>query len=106
MVITNFNDLLEELHNGKTFDEICSNEYVERIGNVVYEDNDLYDYLYSIGVEIDDFGVGFATLIDNINKREYEIPYEIMENRFGNYLPDETILFFNWDRIYDVTNER
>ena len=50
MVITNFNDLLEELHNGKTFDEICSNEYVERIGNVVYEDNDLYDYLYSIGV--------------------------------------------------------
>lgn len=106
MVITNFNDLLEGLHNGKTFEEICSNENVERVGNIVYEDNDLYDYLATIGVGIEDFGVGFAILNDITNEKYYEVPYEVRENRFRNDLPDETVLFFDWNRIYDVTDNR
>lgn len=105
MIITNFNDLLEELHNGKTFEEICSNENVERVGNMVYEDDDLYNYLADIGVEIEDFGVEFAILNDVANEKIYEVPYEVRENRFGNDLPDETIFFFDWNRIYDVTSE-
>ena len=37
--------------------------------------------------------------------RKSVLIYEtIIENRFGNDLPNETILFFDADRIYDVTD--
>lgn len=108
----NFENLLDELRNGKTFEEIATMFYkekyneccmVECIKNEVYEDEDLYDFMTSIGAEIEDFGVGYA-VISTSDERYYEVPYEVMENRFGNDLPDETILFFETNRIYDITN--
>lgn len=105
-----FKLLLDELRNGKTFEEIAVKYYkdnynescmVECIGNEVYEDEDLYDFMFSIGAEIEDFGVGFAT-ISTADGKAYEVPYEEIENRFGDDLPDETILFFEENRIYEV----
>lgn len=107
----NFELLLDELRNGKTFEEVAIRFYkekydepcmVECIENEVYEDEDLYDFMVSIGAEIEDFGIGYAVISTNKGKF-YEVPYELFENRFGDDLPDETILYFEIDRIYDVT---
>lgn len=107
----NFEKLLNELSNGNTFEGIAIKWYkdecdepcmVECIENEVYEDQDLYDFLTSIGAEIEDFGVGYA-VISTEQGKYYEIPYELRENRFGDDLPNETILFFDRNRIYDVT---
>ena len=106
-----FENLLDELRNGKTFEEIATRYYkekydkccmVECIENEVYEDEDLYDFMTSIGTEIEDFGVGFA-VISTSDEKYYEVPYEVVENRFGDDLPDETILYFETNRIYDIT---
>ena len=101
-----FEELLNKL-NKKSFQDIMkeyNEEDVECIENEVYEDDDLYNFMCSIGAEIEDFGVGFA-LISTNNGNYYEVPYECKENRFGDDLPDETILYFDIDRIYDVTSE-
>lgn len=106
-----FDDLLNELRDGRYFEDIAIDYYnehyneccmVECIGNIVYEDEDLYDFMVSIGAEIDNFCLGFA-LISTSNGKYYEIPYEEKPNRFGDDLPDETVLLFDINRIYDVT---
>lgn len=101
--IMNFKEFLEKLNNGETVEQITKGNNVECIGNAVYEDDDLYDFMCEIGAEIEVFNVGYAVISTNDGKY-YEVPYENRENRFGEDLPDETILFFEVDRIYDVTD--
>lgn len=103
-----FEILLTELEKGKTFEDIMKEqgeELVECVRNEVYEDDDLYNFMVSIGAEIEDFGVDYAVISTN-NGKYYEVPYECRENRFGDDLPDETILIFDYMRIYDVTESR
>ena len=106
-----FENLLEQLRSN-TFEEIIE-EYkkerekdsvlVECIENQVYDDEDLYKFLEELGAELIDYNDGYA-LIKTNNDKYYEIPYKNFENRFGSDLPNETILFFDVDRIYDVTD--
>lgn len=99
-----FEDLLEELESGRTFEEVCKeqNNEVECIGNMAYDDDNLYEFFQKLGVSSTDFGVGYA-LIYTSNGKVYELPYEERANRFDSNLPDETVLFFDNDNIYDVT---
>lgn len=106
----NFENLLDKLKHF-TFEEIiekynkesCEGDIpVECIDNVVYEDEDLYEFLEEIGAEIYDYGMGYVIITTNEGKY-YELPYEERENRFDGELPDETILFFDVNKIYDVT---
>ena len=98
-----FEDLLDKLEE-KTMAQIVEGTMVECIENEVYEDDDLYEFLYSIGAEIEDFGAEFA-LISTSKGNYYEVPYEDRENRFGSDLPNETILHFDIGSIYDVTED-
>ena len=107
-----FEKLVRLLGRGKTFEEIATaysdkehNEIcnVECDGNCVYDDQDLYDFLEEIGAHIEDYGVEYA-LIKTDKEKYFEIPYKELPNRFGDDLPDETILFFENGRIYDVTD--
>lgn len=109
--IMTFENLLEQLRNN-TFEEVIE-EYkkereedsvlVESIENQVYDDEDLYEFLEEIGAEIIDYNDGYALIKTDKNKY-YEVPCMDFENRFGDDLPDETILFFDINRIYDVTD--
>lgn len=101
----NFIDLLNRLKDGETIEQITNGTMVECVGNEVYEDDDLYNFMCSIGAEIEDFGVGYA-VISTSDGNYYEVPYECKENRFDSDLPDETVLFFDYERIYDVTESR
>ena len=105
-----FKDLLEKLNNGKTFEE-CVVEFVnannlelpvECCDNEAYEDDDLYEFLYLLGADFEDLSLGYA-LIKTSDGSCYQVPYEMRENRFGEDLSDETILFFDVNRILDVT---
>ena len=98
----NFKELLEKLNNDETMEDICKGTDVECVNNYVYDDDDLYDFLKDLGAEIKDFSSGYALISTNDGKY-YEIPYEDKPNRFGDDLPDETMLIFNKNRIYDVT---
>lgn len=101
-----FELLLNELRNGKTFENICEKQdydLVECVSNKAYYDTDLEEFLERIGARIEDFGVGYA-VISTTNEKYYEVPYEEIENRFDSYLEDEIILTFESDKIYDVTN--
>lgn len=103
-----FIDLLKELESGKTFEDICREkhaEMVECIGNVVYDDQDLYDFFEKMGAEIFDYRVGHV-VIKTKDGKAYQVPCEERENRFDPESPDETLLFFDIDRIYDVTEYR
>lgn len=103
-----FKTLIEELGKGKTFEEICSNcgnNNVECVKNEVYEDDDLNEFLQQLGAEIFDYGVGYAVIMTN-DGESYELPYEERKNRFDDDLPDETILHFDFDKIYNVTESR
>lgn len=101
----NFKDLTERLYK-QTLEEILE-EYratsVECSKNQVYEDEDLYTFLNELGAEIVDRGVGYI-LIQTNEEKYYEVPYKEFKNRFDDDLPDETIIFFEPDRIYDVTD--
>lgn len=99
-----FKDLLEKLNNDETMEDICKGTDVECVNNYVYDDDDLYDFLKNLGARIEDFTSGYALISTNDGKY-YEIPYYDKTNRSGEDLPDETILIFNKDRIYDVTND-
>lgn len=102
-----FDLLIDQIENGKTFEQICKErnvDLVECIENQVYEDEDLYEFLESIGAKIEDYGVDYA-VITTINGNVYEIPYKDKKNRHGDDLPDETLLFFEPDKIYDVTKD-
>lgn len=106
-----FEELLNKLSN-LTFEEIVT-EYndqlyegdgipVECIENEVYDDQDLYDFLEELGAEIINYGVNYV-LIKTNDEKYFEVPSEDRENRFDDELPDETILFFDIDKICDVT---
>ncbi len=102
-----FELLVEQIENGRTFEQICKEQdydLVECIENQVYDDEDLYEFLESIGAKIDDYGVDYA-VITTINNKVYEVPYKEMENRHGDDLPNETLLFFEPNQIYDVTED-
>lgn len=101
--IGSFENLLNRLREGETMEEITDGKMVECIENMCYEDDDLYNFLYSIGAEIEDYGVGYV-LISTTQSKYYELPYEVVKNRFDKDLPDETVLFFEYCNIYDVTN--
>ncbi len=108
LVKMDFETLLNELRDGKTFEEICSNlgfSNVECNNNEVYEDDDLNVFLHQFGAEIFDYGAGYAVIMAYKDKW-YELPYEEKKNRFGDDLPDETILYFNINKIYDVSDSR
>lgn len=108
----NFTDLLKELKT-KTFQEIIEeyneeaekrNEeiFVECIENEVYEDEDLYVFFNEIGAKMDNFfvendidGHDFGKAIIFAEDEYYKVRFENRENRFGDYLPDETMIFFD-----------
>lgn len=104
-----FNEFVAKLENGKkTFEEIYTGmgfDAVECIGNEVYDDQDSYDFLEMLGAEVSDYGAGYAVIETNDGKT-YELPYEERENRFDPDLPDETVLFFEGNRIYGITNRK
>ena len=108
--IITFENLLEQLRSN-TFEEIIE-EYkkgredsvlVDCIKEQVYDDKNLYKFLEEIGAEIIDYNDGYALIKTDKNKY-YEVPCADFENRFSDDLPDETVLFFELERIYDVTD--
>lgn len=98
-----FDEFLLHLGNGKTVEQITNRTMVECCGNEVYEDNDLYEFMCSMGAEIEDFGVEFV-LISTNDEKYYEVPYEIRDNRFDKDCGNETVIIFDYNRIYDVTD--
>lgn len=98
----NFKEFLDRLDKGETVEQITQGTNVECIKNEVYVDDDLNNFLKSIGAEIEEFGVGYA-IIGTKDNEYYELPYEERPNRFDKDLPDETILFFEPSKIYDIT---
>lgn len=107
-----FTDLLKELKT-KTFQEIIEdyNEDAEKrneeisvecIENEVYEDEDLYEFFDKIGAKMNNFfvendidGHDFGKAIIYADGEYYKVRFENKENRFGDDLPDETIIFFD-----------
>lgn len=88
--------MLNKLSNEKTFEDICRDkdaEMVECIENMVYDDQDLYDFLESLGAEISYYGAGYA-VIETKSGRTYAVPCEERENCFDADFPNETVLLF------------
>lgn len=105
-----FNNLLNKLKNGKTFEQVVvryyKNKYdeccnVECIENEVYDDEDLYSFLGELGAEIENYIDGYA-IIKTDKGMIYKVPCEDRENRFDDDLPNETILFFDVENIEEV----
>ena len=94
-----FEEILEEDKKGKDENSVL----VECTENQVYNDEDLYEFLEELGAEVIDYNCGYA-LIKTDKDKYYEVPYTDFENRFGDDLPNETMLFFDINRIYDVTD--
>mgnify|MGYP004554900641 CR=1 FL=1 len=94
-----FGDVIEEYKKGREEDSVL----VKCIENQVYDDENLYKFLEELGAELIDYNVGYA-LIKAKNDKYYEIPYKNFENCFGNDLQNTTILFFDINKIYDVTD--
>ena len=102
-----FDKVLDGLSNGKSFEEICKeyNAYcVECCGNEAFYDDDLVELLEEIGVKVEGLNDGYA-LVSTANGKLYDVPYREIENRFDNTLPCELILWFNIDKMIDVSNE-
>lgn len=89
-IVTKFN----ELYNTSILVECCRNE--------VYDDDDLRKFLKELGVEICQYKTD-CVIISTNNERLFKIQSEKRKNRFGDDLPDETVLFFDPDKISDIT---
>ena len=101
-----FELLLDELRNGKTFEKFCAEhgaELVECCDNEAFVDDNLECFLETLDATIEDYSAGYA-LINTKNNKYYELKYRDIENRFDKNLPDETIISFDYNEIYDVTD--
>lgn len=101
-----FEELLDDLRE-KTFEEVVKDITdipVEFSKNEVYVNNNLHRFLENLNAEIADYGASYALIVSN-NEKYYELPYKEIENRLNNDLPNETILIFDINRIYDVTDD-
>ena len=101
-----FEELLDDLRE-KTFEEVVkdiTDILVEFSKNEVYVNNNLHRFLENLNAEIVDYGASYALIVSN-NEKYYELPYREIENRFNNDLPNEIILIFDINRIYDVTDD-
>lgn len=101
-----FEELLDDLRE-KTFEEVVKDITdipVEFSKNEVYVNNNLHRFLENLNAEIADYGASYALIVSN-NEKYYELPYREIENRLNNNLPNETILIFDINRIYDVTDD-
>lgn len=101
-----FEELLDDLR-GKTFEEVVKDITdipVEFSKNEVYVNNNLHRFLENLNAKIVDYGASYALIVSN-NEKYYELPYREIENRFNNDLPNEIILIFDINRIYDVTDD-
>lgn len=101
-----FEELLDDLRE-KTFEEVVKDITdipVEFSKNEVYVNNNLHRFLENLNAEIADYGASYALIVSN-NEKYYELPYREIENRLNNNLPNETVLIFDINRIYDVTDE-
>lgn len=101
-----FEELLDDLR-GKTFEEVVKDITdipIEFSKNEVYVNNNLHRFLENLNAEIADYGASYALIVSN-NEKYYELPYREIENRLNNNLPNETVLIFDINRIYDVTDE-
>lgn len=101
-----FEELLDDLRE-KTFEEVVKDITdipVEFSKNEVYVNNNLHRFLENLNAEIADYGASYALIVSN-NEKYYELPYREIENRLSNDLPNETILIFDINRIYDVTDD-
>lgn len=101
-----FEELLDDLRE-KTFEEVVKDITdipVEFSKNEMYVNNNLHRFLENLNAEIADYGASYALIVSN-NEKYYELPYREIENRLNNNLPNETVLIFDINRIYDVTDE-
>lgn len=101
-----FEELLDDLRE-KTFEEVVKDITdipVEFSKNEVYVNNNLHRFLENLNAEIADYGASYALIVSN-NEKYYELPYREIENRLSNDLPNEIILIFDINRIYDVTDD-
>lgn len=101
-----FEELLDDLRE-KTFEEVVKDITdipVEFSKNEVYVNNNLHRFLENLNAEIADYGASYALIVSN-NEKYYKLPYREIENRLNNNLPNETILIFDINRIYDVTDD-
>lgn len=101
-----FEELLDDLRE-KTFEEVVKDITdipVEFSKNEVYVNNNLHRFLENLNAEIADYGASYALIVSN-NEKYYELPYKEIKNRLSNDLPNETILIFDINRIYDVTDD-
>lgn len=101
-----FEELLDDLRE-KTFEEVVKDITdipVEFSKNEVYVNNNLHRFLENLNAKIADYGASYALIVSN-NEKYYELPYREIENRLNNNLPNETVLIFDINRIYDVTDE-
>lgn len=103
----NFDIFLKRLKNGETAEQIVADTKitVECVENKVYIDDDFFEFMSSIGVEIKKYTANHLIIKTNYGK-EYRIPYENINNRFGDDLPPETIVLFWIDKIYEITEGR
>ena len=102
-----FNELLKRLKNNETFEEIVTeingaDNLVECCGNEVCEDDNLYEFLDSIGVNIEEYFIGYVLLKTN-KGNFYEVPHEYLQNRFDVNLPAESKIIFDVDKIFNAT---
>ena len=93
-----FEEFLIKLRNGETFENIAKDTMVECMGNLAFEDCDLYEFLGNMGADIKSFDMGYALIC--ADGKNYKLPYELIKNRFDEDLVHETVLDFN--EIYEI----
>lgn len=107
----NFEQILNDLKT-MTFQDVV-NKYndlyqfeipVECEDNIVYDDEDLYEFLELFDAEIADYEDNFVIIVtsDKSDKKYYKVPSEDAENRFGEDRADEILLFF--DKIEEIAS--
>lgn len=98
MRIKTLKNLYDFILKGNTFENIDFHEYesvtcdCECIGNNVYEDENLYEFMRELNVEVDRKD---SSIILSDGKTSATIECLDEPNRFDAELPDETIFFFD-----------
>jgi len=104
-----FHDMVSKLKSGVTLEQICKDEnfiMVEVADNQVYYDDDFYEFMEYLGVtNIEDFTNGIVIFEVDNGKQYYKVPFEDRLNRFDEDLESETVLFFNPEGIFDLTED-
>ena len=98
--IKSFADVVQYLQQGISMEQLTKGWDVECYENTVYDDSDWHAFLHFTRTRVKTVNDEYTVFV--CEDTEYEVPFEMRENRFSSDLPNEMVLMFDKIKLKEI----